>query len=75
MPLSAFAHRARPLARARTKEREPGRRYFFNCVISHPRRGVAGLYRGAGARVAFFAPSTAIAMASFEHFKTALIPS
>ena len=34
--------------------------------------GLRGLFRGAGARVAFFAPSTAIAMASFETFKTAL---
>jgi len=34
------------------------------------RDGLAGLFRGAGARVAFFAPSTAIAMACFEAFKS-----
>lgn len=36
--------------------------------------GISGLFRGAGARVAFFAPSTAIAMAAFESFKLRLSP-
>ena len=31
--------------------------------------GVAGLFRGAGARVAFHVPSTAITISSFEQLK------
>lgn len=33
--------------------------------------GIAGLFRGSGARMAFHAPSTAIAMATFESAKEA----
>lgn len=33
--------------------------------------GVAGLFKGSGARMAFHAPSTAIAMATFEKAKAA----
>lgn len=36
-------------------------------------RGLRGLFRGAGARVAFFAPSTAVSMACFETVKGAFL--
>ena len=34
--------------------------------------GAAGLFKGAGARVAFHAPSTAITMTAFEKIKAVL---
>lgn len=64
------------LAKLRLQVAEHDTEPFFGVLRrAAATEGLAGLFRGAGARVAFFAPSTAIGMATFEQLKRYFLPA
>lgn len=67
---SAASWLTSPLDLAKLRLQVQGNGRFLDILIDAAKsEGLSGLFRGAGARVAFFAPSTAICMATFETFK------